>query len=87
MLLRSCSTMIRQRMRTSRSESSVEMPICRACGVQIQWHKNENGKLVPYTLDGMNHFIDCPHRKEFRKRDEQQPRLPLFDDEGMSETS
>jgi len=41
---------------------------CQTCGRAIWFIKNRRGKKVPYTDDGLNHFIDCPgadkHRKE-----------------------
>jgi hypothetical protein len=32
---------------------------CRHCGMDIFWVRHLNGKAVPYTLYGLNHFIDC----------------------------
>ena len=39
---------------------------CRGCGAIIHWVKHQNGKKVPYTPQGLNHFIDCPNREDFR---------------------
>ena len=37
---------------------------CRFCGKRL-YLVNANGKTIPYTAEGINHFEDCP---EFRKR-------------------
>ena len=41
---------------------------CRACGRKICFVENENGKIIPVTEEGINHFIDCPARDKFRKK-------------------
>lgn len=41
--------------------------VCRGCGAQVYWIRHANGKLVPYTQFGLNHFVDCPNREDFRK--------------------
>ena len=41
---------------------------CQACGKEITFITNENGKTIPITREGNNHFIDCPSRDRFRKR-------------------
>ena len=41
---------------------------CRACGRDIYWlEMRKSGKFAPYTLEGVNHFADCPKADEFRK--------------------
>ena len=40
---------------------------CKGCGCAIFWVKHRNGKAVPYTPYGQNHFIDCPEAKEFKR--------------------
>ena len=40
---------------------------CRGCGAQVFWVVHRNLKNVPYTADGLNHFIDCPKAEQFRK--------------------
>jgi hypothetical protein len=40
---------------------------CRACDKEICFIQNENGKSIPITKEGINHFIDCPMRDKFRK--------------------
>lgn len=42
---------------------------CRACGKEITFIINENGRNIPITKEGNNHFIDCPARDRFRKRE------------------
>ena len=41
---------------------------CRGCGVAIFWIRHKNGKQVPYTPAGLNHFIDCSVGSEFKKK-------------------
>jgi hypothetical protein len=43
---------------------------CKGCGAPIYWVKHV-GKVepVPYSSAGINHFIDCPEAKLFRKRE------------------
>lgn len=40
---------------------------CKACKRTIFWVKHANGKNVPYTIDGQNHFADCSQADAFRK--------------------
>lgn len=37
------------------------------CGAPIYWVTHYNGKGVPYTEAGLNHFVDCPDRDRFRR--------------------
>jgi hypothetical protein len=43
--------------------------VCKGCGRDIWWVKHKNGKAVPYTWEGLNHFIDCPKANEFKKKE------------------
>lgn len=43
---------------------------CRACGVDIAMVRHRNGKLAPYTMDGVNHFVNCPKAEQFRTKKE-----------------
>ena len=45
-----------------------EVRACRACGAQLAMVRHRNGRLGPYTMDGVNHFINCPAAEDFRKR-------------------
>ena len=40
---------------------------CKACGVELYFVRHANGKLTPYTVDGINHFANCPEAQRFRK--------------------
>jgi hypothetical protein len=42
---------------------------CKGCNAPIYWVKHV-GKLepVPYSHAGINHFIDCPQAKQFKRR-------------------
>ena len=44
-----------------------EPATCRGCSRPIWWVKHLNGKKAPYTLEGLNHFADCPRAKQFKK--------------------
>ena len=41
---------------------------CAACQKPIYFLRHRNGKIVPYTPAGLNHFIDCPMREQFARR-------------------
>ena len=41
---------------------------CRSCGRTIYWVVHKNGKKVPYTIDGQNHFANCPQADAFRRK-------------------
>jgi hypothetical protein len=41
---------------------------CRGCQAPIYWVRHANGKPVPYTLAGLNHFIDCPVAGQFARK-------------------
>lgn len=40
---------------------------CRGCQARIFWVTHKNGKKVPYTGAGLNHFVDCPAAEQFKK--------------------
>ena len=40
---------------------------CLACGARIYFVRHSNGKLAPYTVDGVNHFKNCPQAGRFSK--------------------
>lgn len=40
---------------------------CRGCSAAIYWVTHKNGKKTPYTLEGLNHFADCPAAARFKK--------------------
>lgn len=42
---------------------------CRGCGVDIWWLRHNGGAAAPYTIEGLNHFADCPKAKDFKKGD------------------
>lgn len=35
------------------------------CGIEVWWIEDK-GKPYPYTLEGRNHFVDCPDADRFR---------------------
>lgn len=40
---------------------------CKACGVMLWMVQHSNGKIAPYTVDGTNHFVNCPSAASFKK--------------------
>ena len=45
---------------------------CKGCGEPIRWvHHVDTGKHTPYNLDGINHFVTCPDRVKFKKKEPQ----------------
>lgn len=43
-----------------------QLGTCRGCNAPVVWVTHRNGKHVPYTMEGLNHFVDCPARTEFK---------------------
>lgn len=41
--------------------------ICRGCPAKGYWVTHYNGKATFYTEAGLNHFVDCPAAKRFKK--------------------
>jgi hypothetical protein len=64
--LASDPTELRRRILTLLSNVG-EKARCKGCMVEIWWVRHSNGKQAPYTAEGLNHFIDCPNRDQFRK--------------------
>jgi len=42
--------------------------VCRGCQAPIYWVTHRNGKKTPYTSSGLNHFIDCEAREQFKRK-------------------
>lgn len=40
---------------------------CKACGAELYFVRHHTGKVAPYTIDGLNHFINCPQAQRFHK--------------------
>ena len=52
---------------------------CRFCGRMLYFvHITATGKTVPYTAEGLNHFVDCPYFE--RKPDPRQQKLVETDE-------
>ena len=46
-----------------------ELRPCKSCGADLAFVRHhKTGKLSPYTMDGVNHFVNCPAAEEFRRR-------------------
>jgi len=41
---------------------------CKGCGVAIYWCLTRSATSIPYTLEGIPHFTDCPKADQFRKK-------------------
>lgn len=41
---------------------------CKGCGKEIWWIVHASGSVAPYTEEGLNHFINCPKAKDFRRK-------------------
>jgi hypothetical protein len=39
---------------------------CKGCGSPIYWVRHKNGRVGPYSENGLSHFIDCPKADQFR---------------------
>ena len=39
---------------------------CDGCNERIFWLKHKNGKKAPYTIAGLNHFLDRPARRALK---------------------
>lgn len=64
---------------------SADPGTCRQCGASIFWVRHLNGKAVPYTVYGLNHFVDCPRPPARRpapapakKKDQPPPQEDMF---------
>lgn len=45
--------------------------VCKGCGAPIRWvQHHDTGKSAPYDLDATNHFVTCPDRVKFQKKQE-----------------
>lgn len=59
---------IEQRMESLLRNIAEELRPCKSCGAQLAMVRHRNGKLAPYTMSGINHFIDCAKADQFRRR-------------------
>lgn len=59
---------IEKRMSTLLNLIAETIRPCRACGEQLAIVRHRNDKLAPYTMDGTNHFINCPKADQFRQK-------------------
>lgn len=58
---------IEKRMSALLQHVAEEVRPCKACGTQLAFVRHRNGKIAPYTLDGVNHFATCPKAEQFRR--------------------
>ena len=41
---------------------------CRSCHAPILWCRTPKGANAPLDRDGVNHFVTCPDREQWRRR-------------------
>jgi len=58
-----CATRIRELLERT---AEARRP-CKACSTELFFVRHANGKLTPYTSDGVNHFVNCPEAARFKK--------------------
>lgn len=44
-----------------------EQRTCSSCGASMFMVRSRHGRLVPYTVDGISHFADCPDAARHRR--------------------
>lgn len=59
---------ITELMETLLRNVAEEIRPCKACGAELAMVRHKNGKLAPYTMAGVNHFIDCEKADQFRRQ-------------------
>jgi hypothetical protein len=50
--------------------TAYEIRPCKACGQMLYFVKHNTNKAAPYTIDGINHFLNCESADSFRTRKE-----------------
>jgi uncharacterized protein with PIN domain len=58
---------LEQRIESLLTHTAQEIRPCKACGARLAFVRHNNGKLAPYTVDGLNHFINCPQASSFKR--------------------
>lgn len=58
---------IELRMRTLLELIAEDKRLCKGCHELLFFVRHRNGRLTPYTEAGLNHFIDCPYAKKFKR--------------------
>lgn len=64
---------LRARLENVLRTAAVEVRPCKACGTLLAFvprpaPPGEKASIIPYTLDGVNHFLNCPKAAEFTHR-------------------
>ena len=59
---------ITELMETLLRNVAEEIRPCKACGAELAMVRHKNGKLAPYTMAGVNHFIDCEKADQLRRQ-------------------
>jgi hypothetical protein len=65
--LDACIQAQRDAMQRLLKQLAFEVRPCKACGAQLYMVTHVNGKKAPYTVAGLNHFIDCPEAEQFAR--------------------
>ena len=58
---------VEDRLRSLLELTAVETRQCKACGTLLFFVQHRNGKIAPYTIEGVNHFSNCPQAARFKK--------------------
>jgi hypothetical protein len=58
---------LEDRLRRLLELTAEESRTCKACGTLLFFIRHRNGIRAPYTVDGLNHFLNCPQASQFRK--------------------
>jgi hypothetical protein len=58
---------LEERIRRLLELAAEETRCCKACGALLFFVRHNNGKRAPYTVDGLNHFINCPAAQQFKR--------------------
>jgi len=59
---------IEERLERLLALAAHEIRPCKSCGATLYFVKHNTGKSAPYTIDGVNHFVNCESADSFRKK-------------------
>lgn len=70
---------IERRMEALLRAVAAQVRPCKACGTTIALVRHRSGHLAYYTLDGVNHFDNCPEAAQSRRKTPATPAPTLFE--------
>jgi hypothetical protein len=59
---------IEKRMADLLTLTAYEIRPCKACGERLFFVRHNTGKVAPYTIEGINHFVNCPQADRFKRQ-------------------